>query len=164
MFPSNDNTHDYHMDSGSLAMLVTNSFPSPGPPSSSFTNSNKDAQTTYLYIHEQPTLQIIQLIEVPPPPRRSHHYHSTASSSSIDSSCNSSDHVLEGNESRCSSYCSSEGILGAVQKLAYDDTYKMRLHRVLAWIDGFEREIAVECVDEEPSVTLTGVSSYLYYR
>lgn len=59
-----------------------------------------------------------------------------------------------------SSYCSSEGVLGAVQELTNDDTYKTRLHHILAWRDGFEKAIAVEDV-EGPPVTLTGMSSYL---
>ena len=59
-------------------------------PSASF--MNKDDQPSHLYLHQQRTVEVIQLIEVPPPPPRSHPYTSTiASSSFASSSCYSSD-------------------------------------------------------------------------
>ncbi|KAM5530828.1 hypothetical protein V8D89_015518 [Ganoderma adspersum] len=121
---------------------------------------NKDAQPTHLYLHQQPTVGIIQLIEVPPPPPRSHPYTSTmASSSFASSSCDSSDNDSEEDESVCSSYCSSEEDLDADQAPTYDDTYKTRLHRVLAWRDGFAKATAVVDPDDENSVILTAPPS-----
>ena len=51
------------------AMLAQPSHPSfaPEPPSC----MNKDHPTSQLYVHQQRTVEVIQLIEVPPPPPRS---------------------------------------------------------------------------------------------
>lgn len=144
-------------------MLAQPSLPPSYPASSSF--MNKDAQPTHLYLHQQPTVEIIQLIEVPPPPPRSHPYTSTiASSSFASSSCDSSDNDSEEDESVCSSYCSSEEDLDADQAPTYDDTYKTRLHRVLAWRDGFAKAAAMVDPDDENSVTLAGSSPHLWHR
>ncbi|KAI0700145.1 hypothetical protein C8T65DRAFT_580553 [Cerioporus squamosus] len=97
----------------------------------------------HLYLHQQRTVEVIQLIEVPPPPPRSHPYTSTLDSDSFaSSSCESSDDDSEEDESVCSSYCSSEENLDAHQAPTYDDTYKTRLNRVLAWRDGFAKATA----------------------
>ncbi|TFK90834.1 hypothetical protein K466DRAFT_484048 [Polyporus arcularius HHB13444] len=98
---------------------------------------------THLYLHQQRTVEVIQLIEVPPPPPRSHPYTSTLDSASFaSSSCESSDDDSEDDDSVCSSYCSSEENLDAHQAPTYDDTYKTRLNRVLAWRDGFAKATA----------------------
>ncbi|KAI1796722.1 hypothetical protein LXA43DRAFT_1089805 [Ganoderma leucocontextum] len=136
-------------------MLAQHSLPPSYPPS-----INKHPHPTHLYLHQQPTVEIIQLIEVPPPPPRSHPYTSTiASSSFASSSCDSSDNNSEEDESVCSSYCSSEEDPDADQAPTYDDTYKTRLHRVLAWRDGFAKASAMEDPDDESSVTLTAPPS-----
>ncbi|KAI0369760.1 hypothetical protein BV20DRAFT_1113474 [Pilatotrama ljubarskyi] len=114
-------------------------------PDSSF--MNKDAPTGHLYLHQQRTVEVIQLIEVPAPPPRSHPYTSIASSSFVSSSCDSSDDDSEEDESVCSSYCSSEEDADVNQAPVYDDTYKTRLNRVLAWREGF-----VKAVDAEESL------------
>ena len=119
-------------------MLAQTSLPAPFPlPSACIA---KDPQPSHLYLHQQRTVEVIQLIEVPPPPPRSHPYTSTiASSSFASSSSDSSDDDSEEDESVCSSYCSSEEDLDAARAPAYDDTYKIRLNRVLAWRDGFTK-------------------------
>ena len=124
-------------------------------PSASF--MNKDDQPSHLYLHQQRTVEVIQLIEVPPPPPRSHPYTSTiASSSFASSSCYSSDDDSEEDESVCSSYCSSEEDLAADQAPTYDDTYKTRLNRVLAWREGFTKATAPKDADDESTLALTG--------
>ncbi|KAI0741997.1 hypothetical protein C8Q80DRAFT_1110210 [Daedaleopsis nitida] len=99
----------------------------------------KDAPPSHLYLHQQRTVEVIQLIEVPPPPPRSHPYTSTLASSSFtsSSSSDSSSSDSEEDESVCSSYCSSSEDVDVAQAPTYDDTYKTRLHRVLAWREGF---------------------------
>ena len=124
------------------AMLAQPSHPSfaPEPPSC----MNKDHPPSHLYVHQQRTVEVIQLIEVPPPPPRSHPYTSTLDSDSFasSSSCESSDDDSEEDESVCSSYCSSEENLAPEQAPTYDDTYKTRLNRVLAWREGFAKATA----------------------
>ncbi|KAI0731109.1 hypothetical protein C8Q76DRAFT_350020 [Earliella scabrosa] len=115
-------------------------FPAPAP-----VCLDKDPQPSHLYLHQQRTVEVIQLIEVPPPPPRSHPYTSTlASSSFASSSCESSDDDSEEDDSVCSSYCSSEEDSDVGQAPSYDDTYKTRLNRVLAWREGFAKAQAVD--------------------
>ncbi|KAL1945032.1 hypothetical protein VTO73DRAFT_2652 [Trametes versicolor] len=103
----------------------------------------KDAHP-HLYLHQQRTVEVIQLIEVPAPPPRSH-ISSFASSSFASSSYDSSESSSEEDESVCSSYCSSEEDADADadvdmnQAPVYDDTYKTRYNRVLAWREGFAK-------------------------
>ncbi|KAI8985621.1 hypothetical protein BD414DRAFT_515402 [Trametes punicea] len=103
---------------------------------------DKDPPACHLYLHQQRTVEVIQLIEVPPPPPRSHPYASSlASSSLVSSSCHSSDADADSDEdeSLCSSYCSSDDDSDAPQAPVYDDTFKTRLDRVLAWREGFAK-------------------------
>ncbi|RPD64475.1 hypothetical protein L227DRAFT_608132 [Lentinus tigrinus ALCF2SS1-6] len=110
-------------------------------------------QPTHLYLHQQRTVEVIQLIEVPPPPPRSHPYTSTLDSDSFaSSSCESSDDDSEEDESVCSSYCSSEENLVVDQPPTYDDTYKTRLNRVLAWRDGFAKATAQFLADDDAAL------------
>ncbi|KAH9840000.1 uncharacterized protein C8Q71DRAFT_745368 [Rhodofomes roseus] len=85
-----------------------------------------------LYL-QQPSLEIIQLTEVPPPPR--HQYtlpaSSFISSSYVSSSSSSSDETED--ETACSSYCSSDPEEETTRVSVPDETYKTRLHRVLVW-------------------------------
>ncbi|KAH9893232.1 hypothetical protein C8Q73DRAFT_666015 [Cubamyces lactineus] len=121
---------------------------------------NKDAQPNHLYLHQQRTVEVIQLIEVPPPPPRTHPYSSSFASSSFASSSSYDSSDSEEDESVCSSYCSSDEESEANQPPAYDDTYKIRLNRVLAWREGFAK--AVGGVDEDVSLPVppsTPVSS-----
>ena len=60
------------------------------------------------------------------------------------SSSDSSDDDSEEDESDCSSYCSSEEDLDAERAPVYDDTYKTRLSRVLAWRDGFTKAVCAD--------------------
>ncbi|KAI0642406.1 hypothetical protein C8Q79DRAFT_1013679 [Trametes meyenii] len=112
-------------------------FSAPAP----FMHKDYPPHAAHLYLHPQRTVEVIQLIEVPAPPPRSHPYTSVASSSFVSSSCDSSDDDSEEDESVCSSYCSSEEEQEPSQAPVYDDTYKTRLNRVLAWRDGFEKAI-----------------------
>ncbi|TBU38700.1 hypothetical protein BD309DRAFT_873818 [Dichomitus squalens] len=123
---------------------------------------NKGPQPSHLYLHQQRTVEVIQLIEVPPPPPRSHPYTSTLASSSsfASSSCDSSDDDSEDDESVCSSYCSSEEDLAVDKAPTYDDTYKTRLNRVLAWRAGFAKAAPQgDAADEETSLAPTAPPS-----
>ncbi|OCH96376.1 hypothetical protein OBBRIDRAFT_787456 [Obba rivulosa] len=90
----------------------------------------KDVVGGPLYLHQQRTLEVIQLIEVPAPPRVQPP--STFSSSSFASSSYTSSSSDE--ESDCESYCSSdaEDIEPASASVS-NDTYNTRQSRVLAW-------------------------------
>ena len=133
-------------------MFAPPSIPSPFPHHSASFMDKLPQQPTQLYLHQQRTVEVIQLIEVPPPPPRSHPYTSTiASSSFASSSCDSSDDDSEDDESVCSSYCSSEEDLDAERAPYYDDTYKTRLNRVLAWRDGFTKATAAIHPDADPT-------------
>ena len=83
-----------------------------------------------LYL-QQPSLEIIQLTEVPPPPPRQ--YSLPASSFMSSSYASSSSSAEADEESSCSSYCSSDPEEEANRLSVPDDTYKTRLHRVLLW-------------------------------
>ncbi|KAI0793820.1 hypothetical protein C8Q74DRAFT_1244996 [Fomes fomentarius] len=130
------------------AMLVQQPLASYQPPAPSY--MHKDPQPSHLYLHQQRTVEVIQLIEVPAPPPRSHPYTSTlASSSFASSSCDSTDDDSEQDESVSSSYCSSEED-ESEQAPVYDDTYKTRLNRVLAWREGFVKASSIMDVDMLP--------------
>lgn len=83
-----------------------------------------------LYL-QQPSLEIIQLIEVPPPPPQQRTFPASSFMSSSYASSSSSDQ--SDHESACSSYCSSDPEEDASRLSVPDDTYKTRLHRVLLW-------------------------------
>ncbi|KAI0630770.1 hypothetical protein C8Q77DRAFT_1075353 [Trametes polyzona] len=115
-------------------------------PPQSFLHKDAPAPHPHLYLHQQRTVEVIELIEVPAPPPRSH-ISSFASSSFASSSYDSSEDSEE-DESVCSSYCSSEEDMDVDQAPAYDDTYKTRYNRVLAWREGFAKAVGDE--DETP--------------
>jgi len=94
---------------------------------------SKHSASGPLYL-QQPSLEIIQLTEVPPPPRPQHSFPASSfmtSSYASSSSSSSSDEVAD--ETACSSYCSSDPEEEITRVSVPDDTYKTRLHRVLVW-------------------------------
>ncbi|KAH9849853.1 hypothetical protein C2E23DRAFT_887834 [Lenzites betulinus] len=97
----------------------------------------------HLFLRQQHTVEVIQLVEVPAPPPRSH-ISSFASSSFASSSDCSSTAESDDDESVCSSYCSSDDDdehmdTDPTRAPAYDDTYHVRFTRVLAWREGFSK-------------------------
>ncbi|KAH9933445.1 uncharacterized protein B0H18DRAFT_983735 [Fomitopsis serialis] len=95
---------------------------------------SKHAASGPLYL-QQPSLGIIELIEVPPPPRPQHSLPASSfmSSSYASSSSSSSSSDETADETACSSYCSSDPEEEVSRVSVPDDTYKTRLHRVLVW-------------------------------
>ncbi|KAI9062687.1 hypothetical protein FKP32DRAFT_1677200, partial [Trametes sanguinea] len=75
------------------------------------------------------------------------------------SSYDSSDDDSEEDESICSSYCSSDEDADQDQAPVYDDTYKTRLNRVLAWREGFAKASDVDDRDMLPAPPSSPVSS-----
>ncbi|KAI0761802.1 hypothetical protein BD413DRAFT_485377 [Trametes elegans] len=131
-------------------------------PASSYLN--KRSPTGHLYLHQQHTVEVIQLIEVPAPPPRSTPCTSSLASSSFYSSSCSSDEDSEQDESVGSSYCSSdeESSDASPEAPVYDDTYKTRLNRVLAWREGFSKTVdADESLPVPPSTPVHSSSSSL---
>ncbi|EMD38982.1 hypothetical protein CERSUDRAFT_93021 [Gelatoporia subvermispora B] len=99
----------------------------------------KDVVGGPLYLHQQRTLEVIQLIEVPAPPRVDPPS-TFASSSTYTSSDSDSD--SDDNDSDCESYCSSDPEeLDAARESMPDDTYKTRQNRVLAWRETFAKGV-----------------------
>lgn len=127
--------------------------------------------------------EVIQLVEVPAPPRQQkqqQQHPSTITSSSLPSSsvysdsC-SSEAESEESEPVCSSYCSSDEDVAAIQEAGsyacYDDTYTTRLGRVLAWRDGFAKAMGVAfgsgtsllpCASRESTLVLTDIGRALF--
>ncbi|KAH9935973.1 uncharacterized protein BXZ73DRAFT_100450 [Epithele typhae] len=119
--------------------------------------AHKHVPAAALYLHCAPTVEVIQLVEVPAPPPRSHPYSSSYASSSFASS-SGSDSDSEQDESICSSYCSSDDAASADAPAPADDTYKTRITRVLAWRDGFTKALDAD-VDMPPAPPSSPVSS-----
>lgn len=97
----------------------------------------KGAATSSAFcFHQQRTLEVIQLIEVPPPPPAAYPYSHATSSVATSSTCSSS---TDEDES-CSSYCSSDPEVMESEPISTsDDTYKTRLSRVLLWREEFAK-------------------------
>ncbi|KII87169.1 hypothetical protein PLICRDRAFT_42816 [Plicaturopsis crispa FD-325 SS-3] len=105
----------------------------------------------HLYLRQQRTVEIIQLVEVsPPPPRRitsviassSAGPSSYTSSSSYDSEAYTSEE--ESTPDDCSSYCSSDAPAassrsGSRSAIKPDDTHIMRMNRIHAWRELYAR-------------------------
>ncbi|KAJ3485934.1 hypothetical protein NLI96_g4592 [Meripilus lineatus] len=113
---------------------------------SSYSPKDTSPQSGPVYLRQHRTIELIELIEVPaPPPRQqpSTITSSEASSSPYTESCSSSEFDSEEDESAGSSYCSSDEEDMAQRDMPlYDDTYRTRLNRVLAWRDGFSKSSA----------------------
>ncbi|KAL6306245.1 hypothetical protein BKA93DRAFT_816554 [Sparassis latifolia] len=94
---------------------------------------HKDTTATPLFLQHR-TLEIIQLIEVPAPPRVQHPStiaSSSAATSSTSYLSTSTSGIEDADSVASSSYCSSAE--GQSDVFVPDDTYKIRLTRVLAW-------------------------------
>lgn len=98
-----------------------------------------------VYLRQHRTIELIELIEVPPPTTLPHQPStitsseaSSSSSSSYSDSYDSSEFDSDEDEDAGSSYCSSDEEDMAQRDMPfYDDTYRTRLGRVLAWRDSF---------------------------
>jgi len=113
-------------------------------------HNTKVAPVGPLYLRQQRTVEIIQLVEVdaPPPPRRSPSTFTSSSEPSSSYSSNdsygSSEFDPEEEEVAATSYCSSDEEEMEERKIAfYDDTFPTRLNRVIAWRDGFAKAMGV---------------------
>ncbi|KAH8103923.1 hypothetical protein BXZ70DRAFT_672571 [Cristinia sonorae] len=123
------------------------------PPPIDFTG--KDVPPGPLYLRQQRTVEVIQLIEVEaPPPQQPASDFASSSASSSSSSCSSGSESAasetcetsesEESESVCTSYCSSDEEEMKERKIMfYDDTYGTRLNRVLAWRDSFAKSMGI---------------------
>lgn len=108
----------------------------------------------HLYLRQQRTFEIIQLVEGPPPPPRqlsSVMSSSGASSSTCSTEYDDSDSYPsdEDCDSVCSSYCSSDEfpdneLLSEAPKMpTLDDTYSSRMKRVFAWRESFNKAMNI---------------------
>lgn len=115
----------------------------------------------HLYLRQQRTFEIIQLVEGPPPPRRqisSAISSSEASSSTCSTEYEDSDSLSsdEDYDSVCSSYCSSDEFsedvhLGEDPEMpTLDDTYSSRMKRVFAWRESFFQAMNITAPDHPP--------------
>ncbi|KXN83959.1 hypothetical protein AN958_00603 [Leucoagaricus sp. SymC.cos] len=101
-----------------------------------------------LYVHQQHTVQIIQLVEGPPPPPRNLASAFDSSSSYVSSSAYSEswesdeDDQQEEQEEVCESYCSSEEEEIQDQHTSTSDTYSLRMKRILAWRENFSAHLS----------------------
>jgi len=110
------------------------------------------ANPGHLYLRQQRTLEIIQLVEGPPPPRRIASSLASSSYSYYDSEPSSSSD--EESESLCSSYCSSDVRLDSDTSQAQrsadrsdDTTFSIRMKRILAWRENFSSTMGTACSD-----------------
>jgi hypothetical protein len=127
--------------------MLTSTF----SPTSDITYPSEDQEKVnpgHLYLLQQRTFEIIQLVEGPPPPRRqlsSAISSSEASSSTCSTEYKDSDSLSSDEDcnSVCSSYCSSDEFSEDVQLSqdpempTLDDTYSSRMKRVFAWRETF---------------------------
>ncbi|EDR05251.1 uncharacterized protein LACBIDRAFT_303561 [Laccaria bicolor S238N-H82] len=109
----------------------------------------------HVYLRQQHTVQVIELVEGPPPPPRRitsviNDSSVAASSSCDDSSSEDSASQLSTEEPSCSSYCSSdippehlESSQSHEQTRAESstETYSVRMKRILAWRENFSSSI-----------------------
>lgn len=126
---------------------------------------DKFPSSSHLYLRQQHTVQIIQLVEGPPPSPR-HINGNTASScdyssedsESSDEDDGDDDDEEEEEESVCSSYCSSDLSpeqlprdydSNALRPGSSSQTYSLPLKRILAWRENFSTQ---------PGATLSGDS------
>jgi hypothetical protein len=105
----------------------------------------------HVYLRQQHTVQVIELVEGPPPPPRRITSVINDSSVAASSSCDdSSEASLSTEEPSCSSYCSSdipsehlESPQPHEQTRAESstETYSVRMKRILAWRENFSSSI-----------------------
>lgn len=96
-----------------------------------------------VYVQQQHTVQIIQLVEAPAPPQRN-------LGSAIDSSyCSSSSYSEssslaseEEEEVVCESYCSSDDEEVQDTRSCPPDTYSLRMKRILSWRENFSAHLS----------------------
>lgn len=100
-----------------------------------------------VYVQQQHTVQIIQLVEGPPPPPRNLASVINSSSSSYVSSSSYSDSwddddQQDEEEEICESYCSSEEEETQETPASTTDTYSLRMKRILAWRENFSAHLS----------------------
>lgn len=108
-------------------------------------------QHQHPYLHQQRTIEIIELIEVPPPTRREH-ISVPDSSSYASSSCCSSEESEEEEEEAAESYCSSEEedefLTGALEsekeRAAAHAAFQSRMRRIEKWRDAYAKAVGAE--------------------
>lgn len=108
----------------------------------------------HVYLRQQHTVQVIELVEGPPPPPRRItsviNDSSVAASSSCDDSSSEDSASLSTEEPSCSSYCSSDMPLEHLESPqsheqtraeSSTETYSVRMKRILAWRENFSSSI-----------------------
>jgi hypothetical protein len=124
-----------------------------------------------IFLRQQHTVQIIQLVEGPPPPPRrisSVINDSDASSSFYSSEYSESSASDEDEESACSSYCSSDEDLVSPQcndssapvPQSYSETHSIRMKRILAWRENFSTHLTDSLSGKQPSLLLRSATAY----
>lgn len=109
----------------------------------------------HLFLRQQRTVEIIQLVEGPPPPPRRitsviNSSCAGSSSSSYYSSEYDSSPSEEEAESVCSSYCSSDDFVEQPESEEQeasrpDETYTIRMKRIMAWRENFSTDMSTLC-------------------
>ncbi|THH10752.1 hypothetical protein EW145_g1112 [Phellinidium pouzarii] len=101
------------------------------------------------YLHQQPRIEIIELIEVPPPTRREHISVPDSSSSGSDSYASSSS---EEESSAVESYCSSEdhdevyrsSSAEETKPMRGDNSFQARMRRIEQWRNAYAKAVGAE--------------------
>lgn len=136
-----------------------------------------------IFLRQQHTVQIIQLVEGPPPPPRritsvigdgqassSSSYASSSEYSSSSASDEEEDDDEEDEESACSSYCSSDLPPEQLSSPHYDDssaprsdpfseTHSIRMKRILAWRENFSTHLTDTLSGKRASLLLRSTTA-----